>query len=318
MTTTRATVRLGTRGSALARWQTTHVQELLHAVYPQFDLQVHLIITHGDRVLDTPLPLVGGKGLFTAELEAALHSHAIDLAVHSLKDLPTTPAPGLAVGAVLDRGNPADALVSRQGYTLQTLPTGATVGTSSRRRAAQMLAQRSDLHIIDIRGNVDTRLRKALDPAGPYDAIILACAGLERLENQRLISQVLSFEHMLPAPGQGALAIQCRDEATALALLAPLNHPETALAITAERAFLEGMGGGCAVPIAAYASLAQGQLSLQGRITALDGSTQLSVSATAVLGEGAGSDMAAARHLGLTLAQTALAQGAAALLEARP
>jgi hydroxymethylbilane synthase len=175
MSEARRVLRLGTRGSALARWQTDHVADLLAAAWPGLALEVVVLHTQGDRLLDTPLPLVGGKGAFTAELEAALRRGEIDLAVHSLKDLPTAMPVGLVLGAVPARADPSDVLVSRGGYRLETLPQGATVGTSSRRRAAQLLHHRPDLRLLDVRGNVDTRLGKALDPDGPYDALLLAC-----------------------------------------------------------------------------------------------------------------------------------------------
>jgi len=302
----RPTIRLGTRGSALARWQTEHVAGLLRQAWPELIWEVALFQTQGDRVLDTPLPLIGGKGLFTAELEAALRGRAIDLAVHSLKDLPTELPLGLAVGAVPPRANVADVLVSRAGHTLDTLPYAAVVGTSSRRRAAQLLHQRPDLQISDIRGNVDTRIRKALDPAGPYDAVVLARAGIERLGRLAAVSQVLPLEVMLPAPGQGALAVQCRDEARSLALLAPIDHRPARAATLAERAFLRGLGGGCAVPIAAYAIVEADQLLLRGRVTSLDGRTQLDFTASGLAAD--------AERLGGGLAAQALAQGAAALL----
>jgi hydroxymethylbilane synthase len=308
-------VRLGTRGSALAQWQTAYARQLLRHAWPHVHTEVHTITTRGDRVVDTPLPMVGGKGLFTAELEAALRSHAIDLAVHSLKDLPTELAEGLVVGAIPRRATAADVLVSRCGYTLETLPGGATVGTSSRRRVAQILAQRRDLRIADIRGNVDTRIQKALAPGGLYDAIILAYAGLERLGHLDVVSQVLPLEQMLPAPGQGALGIQCQDEAVLLALLARIHHPETAAAVDAERAFLAGLGGGCALPIAAYARLEHDELHLQGRVLALDGSTQIDVSTTAHVGETTGCNRRIAWQAGIALAQVALEKGATVLLE---
>lgn len=309
-------IRLGTRGSLLARWQTDYVWSLLRTAWPDAAAEITVLVTRGDRVLDTPLPLVGGKGLFTAELEAALHSGAIDLAVHSLKDLPTEAPPGLAIGAIPARVNPADVLVSRAGYTLHTLPHGAAVGTSSRRRAAQLLHHRPDLRLIDIRGNLDTRIRKALDPAGPYDAIVLACAGMERLGYLDAISAVLTTDEMLPAPGQGALGIQCRAEAESCALLAPLNDHATALAVTAERAFLAGLGGGCSVPIAAFATLQGGALELRGRVSATGGAQQTDVATTIALVGTAAQQMTAARIGGEALAQVALDQGAAALLEA--
>lgn len=316
LTMTETVVRLGTRGSALACWQTAHVCELLQASYPQLSLEVQVINTHGDQVVDTPLPLVGGKGVFTAELETALKSGTIDLATHSLKDLPTEPPQGLAVGAVPRRANPADVMISRCGYTLEMLPTGATVGTSSQRRAAQLLHWRPDLHIINIRGNVDTRIRKAMDQSGPYDAIILAYAGLQRLDHLDVISEVLPLGQMLPAPGQGALGIQCRDEVAWLALLAPINHLETEVAVTAERAFLVGLGGGCSVPIASYASVEAGHLYLRGRVCTLDGSAQIDLSTTSPIAESAEHCISIAYRMGIELARTALEQGAAAILEA--
>lgn len=299
-------LRLGTRGSALARWQTDHVAGRLATAWPDLTCEVVIIRTAGDRVLDTPLPLLGGKGAFTAELEAALARGEIDLAVHSLKDLPVASPPGLTLGAVPARGEAGDALVSRAGYTLATLPAGAIVGTSSRRRAAQLRYRRPDLRIRDVRGNVDTRLRKALAADGEYDALVLAHAGLARLGRAGLITQVLPLDIMLPAPGQGALGVQCRAEEAILARLAPLDHPATRQAVAAERAFLTGLGGGCAAPIAAYGAVTGDQLHLVGRVTALDGSAQIDVR-----GVGPATDPAA---LGLRLAELALAQGAATLL----
>lgn len=299
-------VRLGTRGSALARWQTEHVAERLRATWPGLICEIQIIHTHGDRMQNAPLPLIGGKGVFTAELETALRDGAIDLAVHSLKDLPTELPDDLAIGAVLERGSAADVLISRAGYTLDTLPHGATVGTSSRRRAAQLRSLRPDLRILDLRGNVDTRLRKALDPDGPYDAIVLAHAGLERLELAAAITQVLPPDLIMPAPGQGALAVQCRAEPAMLALLAPLDHAATRQAVTAERSFLAGLGGGCAVPVAAYATVDGGELRLRGRIIAADGHRQINVALSGAADDAAG--------LGIRLARQALAQGAAGLL----
>ncbi|MEZ4706906.1 MAG: hydroxymethylbilane synthase [Caldilineaceae bacterium] len=294
---------LGTRKSQLALWQTRHVIQLLTVAWPNRHFAEQHFVTQGDRIIDKPLPQIGGKGLFTLELENALRNGEIDMAVHSLKDLPTEAPAGLTIGAIPVRENPLDALVCRGGHTLDTLPNGATVGTSSRRRAAQLLHTRPDLRIIDIRGNVDTRLRKALDPAGPYDGIVLAYAGLTRLGRDDVISQVLPAEVMLPAPGQGALGVQCRADADSMALLYPLQDAETTAAVTAERAFLAGLGGGCALPVAAYAQMRSGVLHLRGRVTAPDGSHQIDVSAP-----GAPS---AASNLGQELAAQALAQGAA-------
>ena len=292
-------LRFGTRGSKLARWQTDHVLALLGGVG-----EVDVIQTKGDRILDTPLPLIGGKGVFTAELEAALHANQIQCAVHSLKDLPTEQPLGLALGAILKRAPVGDALISRSGANLDSLPKGARIGTSSRRRGAQLLRYRPDVALLDIRGNVDTRIQKALDPDGPYDSILLAHAGLDRLGFGALITEVLPFNIMLPAPGQGAIAVQCRDEAETLAALLPLHDEATAHAVTAERAFLAALGGGCSLPIAAYGQFDADQLTLVGRVLSPDGTHCIDVS-------GSGGD---AQELGQALAQEALAQGAAELL----
>lgn len=300
-------VRLGTRASALARWQTDHVIALLQESHPRHRFESQLISTRGDRVLDTPLPLIGGKGLFTFELEHALREGEIDFAVHSLKDLPTEDAPGLVVGAMPQRANPADALVSKAGYTIDTLPKGSVIGTSSRRRAAQLLHHRPDLRIQDIRGNVETRIRKALDPDGPYTATILACAGLERLNLAEVVTQVLPFEVMLPAPGQGALAVQCRDETASLALLKPIHHTATAAAVAAERAFLAALAGGCSLPVAAHVSRHGDRLHFWGRVSAVDGTQQIEIRADGSLDEAA--------DLGRRMADEALAQGADKILQ---
>jgi len=302
------TLILGTRASALARWQTASIESLLRKAWPDLDIQTLLITTQGDRVVDTPLPLIGGKGVFTAELETALRNHEIDFAVHSLKDLPTDVPEGLTIGAVPPRANVADAFVSRSGKTLSMLPQKATIGTSSRRRAAQIRNVRPDLHMIDIRGNIDTRLNKALDAAGEYDAIVLAQAGLERLGLAHQITETLSFDVMLPAPGQGALAVQCRDDIESRKWLAPLNDLSTQMAVTAERAFLAGLGGGCSLPIAAYASIQGDVLSVSGRVIAPDGDTQIDVT---IYGA---ATLSSASVLGAELAQKALARGAADLL----
>ncbi len=300
------TIRIGTRGSALARWQTEHIAGLLRAAYADLQIEITVIMTQGDRVLDQPLPLVGGKGLFTAELEAALRSGEIDCAVHSLKDLPTEPTDGLIVGAIPDRADPRDALISRARFTLATLPQGAAVGTSSRRRAAQVLHSRPDLQMLDIRGNVDTRVRKALNPEGAYDAILLAYAGLDRLGKADVISEQLSFDAVLPAPGQGALAVQCRDNESR-DLLTLITHAPSATAVSAERAFLGALGSGCSLPVAAYAEIEDRKLHLRGRINSLSGAEQIDVEMIGGIDE--------AEAIGRELAQKALAQGAARLLE---
>jgi hydroxymethylbilane synthase len=301
------TWRLGSRGSDLALWQTNHVRELLLESWPGLKVIVKTFSTKGDQILDKPLPELGGKGLFTAEVEMALRQGACDTAVHSLKDLPVEPPDGLAMGAMPLRENPADVIISRNGYTLETLPSGATVGTSSRRRAAQLGYLRPDINSADIRGNVPTRIRKALDPDGPYDAIILAYAGLKRLGKLDVVSEILPVERFLPAPGQGALGIQCRDESASLAMLKPLSHLASQAAVDAERAFLSGLGGGCALPIAAYAYINDGQLTLHGRVTSPSGTDQIDL-------ESHGSP-SKAHQLGVDLALEAIELGAVKLLE---
>jgi hydroxymethylbilane synthase len=299
----------GTRGSALARYQTNLVEGMLRAYFPDLTTQTIIFSTKGDQELNKPLPEIGGKGLFTAELEAALRGRSIDLAVHSLKDLPTEDSAGLTIGAMLPRENPADVLVSRAGFTLDALPPGATVGTSSLRRQAQLLAHRPDLNIISLRGNVDTRLKKALDPHGPYDAIILAAAGLQRMGLAGHITQQLSFPVMLPAPGQGAIAVQCRaDDAATLEKLAQLNHPSTQQAVLAERAFLADLGGGCSIPVGALGKVDNELLHLEGMVASPTGQPLLRVTHTG--------PAANAIQVGQTLAERALLQGAREILEA--
>lgn len=308
-------VRIGTRGSQLARWQAEHVAQMLRAAYPDIQVETRVIRTRGDATLDTPLPEIGGKGVFTAEIEDALRTGEIDLAVHSLKDLPTEEPAGVVIGAVPARENVSDVLVSRFNVRLDAIPYGQTIGTSSRRRAAQILAARPDLRIIDIRGNVPTRLDKALQHEGPYGGAVLAYAGLARLRRLDAVSQVLPLELMLPAPGQGAIAIQCRDDAQSRAMVDLLDDRTTRMAVTAERAFLEGLGGGCALPIGAYGELSGHQLRLRGRVLSPDGTRQIEVAGQADLPREMAERAAAAYQLGRELAGEALSQGAAALLE---
>jgi len=292
-----------TRPSALARWQTNYVADLLRQAHPDLEIQVEVIVTQGDRVLDKPLPAIGGKGLFTAELEAALREGRVDAAVHSLKDLPVEDAPGLIIGLTPPRADIRDVLVCPAGHTLESLPAGAVVGTSSPRRQAQLLAYRPDLVIKPIRGNVDTRIRKARE--GQYDAVVLAAAGVIRLGLEDVITQYLPLDVMLPAPGQGVLGVQCRaDDERTLSLLAAVEDPAARAAAQAERAFLAGLGGGCSIPVAAYAEPVAGGLRLRGLVASPDGSRILRVEATG----------AEPRALGQSLAEEALARGAASLL----
>jgi len=297
---------IGTRASALALWQSEWVAEQLRRLYPEVQFTLKRITTKGDRLAGKPLPEIGGKGLFTVELEEQLRDGEIDLAVHSLKDLPTELPDDLVIGAIPSRADPADVLVSRHNLRLAKLPAGATVGTSSKRRAAQLLVYRPDLHILPLRGNVDTRLRKA--QSAPFDAIILAYAGLTRLGRADAITEVLPTTVMLPAPGQGALAIECRaGDNLVRSLLRPLHDAETAACVTAERAFLAGLGGGCQVPIAAYAEAHEDTLHLWGLVAGDDGRDVIRV--------GERGATASARELGLRLATQARARGAEALLE---
>ncbi len=296
-----------TRPSNLARWQTQWVIKQLQSNWTGLQCQERIFTTQGDRVLDHPLPEIGGKGLFTQELEQELLNGSVHAAVHSLKDLPVDQSPGLMIGAIPRRAEVRDVLISAKGYTLMELPFGARVGTSSLRRSAQLLAYRPDLRITSLRGNVDTRIRKAKE--GEYDAIVLAGAGLARLDLEQEITEWLSLDVMLPAPGQGALAVQCRasDDET-IRLLSALDDPSTRLATTAERAFLSGLGGGCAIPVAAYATTRATQfetaVELKGLVASLDGRRIIRVSGTGI----------DPRSLGLLMAQQALEQGAKDIL----
>ena len=295
-----------TRPSALARWQTARVIQLLQAAHPGLECSEYVITTTGDRVLDCPLPEIGGKGLFTSELEDALRSSKVHAAVHSLKDLPVEDTPGIVVAAIPEREVAHDVLVSADGSTISNLPEGARVGTCSLRRTAQLLARRPDLTILPLRGNVDTRVKKVLN--GEYDAIVLAQAGLTRLGLQAHISEVFPLEVMLPAPGQGALAVQCRaDDAETIELLAAIHDPLTEAAVGAERAFLSSLGGGCSLPVAAFAEKNNGQIILTGAVISADGKQAIRLSAV-------DKDP---NELGERLAQLVLERGAAELLEAK-
>lgn len=299
-----------TRPSALARWQTQWVIQALQSIHPHLECEAKVITTRGDKTLDRPLPEIGGKGLFTQELESELLNGNSHCAVHSLKDLPVENPTGLTVGCIPARADGRDTLISANGYTLATLPAHASVGTSSLRRAAQILALRPDIRTHSLRGNVDTRLRKALD--GHFDAIVLAGAGLSRLGLDHHVTEWLPLDVMLPAPGQGALAVQCRaDDHSTLRLLAALDDDSTRQAVTGERAFLSGLGGGCAVPVAAYAEI-EDQTSQAIRLTGLviseDGRQ-----AVKVMGEGR-----EALQLGNELAHQALQQGADEILKLIP
>jgi len=296
---------VGTRPSALARQQTEMVINRLRTAWPGLTCRVVTLTTEGDRALDRPLPEIGGKGLFTEAIEAALRAGEIDLAVHSLKDLPTEESPGLVIGAVTPREDARDVLISRHGCPLERLPVGARVGTSSLRRSAQVLALRPDVTVLPLRGNVDTRLRKAATP--DYDAIILAAAGVIRLGRAAEVTQWLPFEVMLPAPGQGALAVQVRaDDQALLARLAPIHDLPTWAAVTAERAFLAALGAGCSAPVAAWGRLKDKRLVLDGLVATADGRQVVRVAAQG--------DPADPTALGARLAKQARAAGADRIL----
>jgi hydroxymethylbilane synthase len=298
---------VGARGSALSRAQSQRIIDRLAARFPERRFTLEVVATAGDRAPETPLAALGeGEGVFVKELEAALLDGRIDLAVHSLKDLPLAVPAGLELAAVTARDDVRDALVSRTGAGLAMLPAGARIGTSSLRRRSQLLRARSDLAMVDFRGNVDTRLRKL--EQGQVDAIVIAACGLIRLGLEARITEFLDLDVMLPEPGQGALAVQARagDEAT-LELVRPLNDASARACVEAERGFLGALGGGCRVPIAAYADLSARQLSLVGAVIAANGSRQLRGQQ-----EGAAADPAA---VGRALADRLIADGALDLLK---
>lgn len=300
-------LRIATRQSPLALWQAHYVQERLTACHPGLRVELVPMVTRGDVILDTPLAKVGGKGLFVKELERAIIEQRADIAVHSMKDVPVEFPQGLGLAAICEREDPRDAFVAHHGITLDTLPEGSIVGTSSLRRQCQLAACRPDLIIRSLRGNVGTRLSK-LD-SGEYDAIILAAAGLKRLGLAERIGQFLPPEQLLPAVGQGAVGIECRlDDDQTQSLLAPLNHHDTAIRVTAERAMNIRLEGGCQVPIGSYAELIDGELWLRALVGAPDGS-QL------IRGERRGAPEEA-EHLGISLAEELLAKGAREILSA--
>ena len=303
----RTTLRIGTRASLLAVTQSTWVKTRIEQAHPQVRVELVQITTKGDRILDVPLAKVGGKGLFVKEIEDALLDGTADLAVHSMKDVPTELPEGLFIGIVPARETPLDAYISNRFATLEALPVGARVGTSSLRRKSQLAAVRPDLTILDLRGNVDTRLRK-LDE-GQYEAIILAGAGLNRLGLQGRITAELDPTLMLPAIGQGALGIELRrDDTQLLADLQFLHDPRTATAVAAERAFLLRLEGGCQVPIGAHAVVDGETVHLTGLIASVDGRQLLRDTLTAPAAE--------APALGTRLAERLLARGGKAILDA--
>ncbi|MGB5292566.1 MAG: hydroxymethylbilane synthase [Lysobacterales bacterium] len=301
------TLRIATRKSALALWQANHVRDLLLQAHPGIEIELVKIVTQGDRILDRPLAEIGGKGLFLKELERAMLDGEADLAVHSMKDVPASMADGLVLDAVLPRANPYDALVSRGNRLLADLPAGSRVGTSSLRRKSQLLALRPDLVVNDLRGNVDTRLRK-LDE-GQYDAIILACAGLERLGLGERITETLQMPDWLPASTQGIIGLQCRqqDEHTR-DLIKPLADIDTMVVANAERAVARVLEATCQVPLAVHAVLKGGTVHLKSIVSTTDGKESIQAS-----GEAPASDAVA---LGEQVAADLIKNGAEKIIAA--
>lgn len=301
----KANLIIGTRQSLLALWQSNYIASLLRKQYPDCQVTLKKIVTKGDRILDVPLAQIGGKGLFTKEIETELLDGTVDLAVHSLKDMPTVLPEGLCLTAITTRANVGDAFVSNKYASFSELPQGAVLGTSSLRRKAQLLAVRPDLKIVDLRGNVDTRLRK-LDE-GQMDAIILAAAGLERLGHADRIREIIPTTVCLPAVGQGALAIECRsDNKEVRDMLAFLNDLPTKQATDAERAFLGLIEGGCQVPIGVHAEVENDNVKIEAVIASLDGSKVLRNNITG--------PAVNAADLGRKLGQQMLAEGGEQIL----
>jgi hydroxymethylbilane synthase len=302
---------IGTRGSPLAVWQANHVADRLRTAFPGLVVTLETIRTTGDKILDVPLAQVGGKALFVKEIEEALLEHRVDLAVHSMKDVPTDLPTGLDIVAIPEREDPCDVLISRTGTRFTDLPMGARVGTSSLRRQAQLLHHRADLSIISLRGNLDTRLRK-LGTEG-LDAIVLAAAGVKRLGWTDRITEFLSPDICLPAIGQGALGIEGRvasrgEDSRATQVGAALDHGNTRAAVLAERAFLRRLEGGCQVPFAAHATISKDRLRVRGLVATPDGKRVIAGEQQGCLHE--------AQTVGIALAEDLLTRGAGEILRA--
>jgi len=300
------TIRIGTRGSKLALWQANWVKDTICLGFPEIKVSIITIKTTGDMIVDRPLAMVGGKGLFVKEIEKALMESSIDIAVHSMKDMPGELPDSLVIGAIPKRENPFDVLISRGNLTLKELPSGARVGTSSLRRASQIKHVRPDLEISSIRGNLDTRLKKLA--SGEFDATLLAAAGLIRLGMEDVISEYMDEEVMLPAVGQGALCIQSRKEDRSMdPILALLNHPDTNTVVRGERAFLRRLEGSCHIPVACFGRLENGQVILTGVVASENGETMVKEVVT-----GKPEDVV---KTGMDLAEILLARGADKILE---
>ena len=297
---------IGTRGSALALAQTEWTKSRILARFPGAEISLKIIKTSADRDQTSSIRSGSSVGVFVKELEQALTNREIDIAVHSMKDVPTRTPEGLTIVAIPEREDPRDALIANNGKRLSELPPGSVIGTGSVRRQAQILALRPDINVKDLRGNVDTRLKKLHD--GLYDAIILACAGLNRLGYQHHITEPLAFEQMLPAPGQGAIAIETRsDDTGAQQAVAFLNNQHTAITVTAERAFLQRMGGGCNVPVAVHARIKGNLIEIEGLVASADGKR--------IIREFARQDLESANIMAIDLADRILNQGGREILE---
>lgn len=309
---------IGTRGSKLALWQAQWVKSELERLHTGLKIELSIIKTTGDKILDVPLAMVGGKGLFVKEIEEALLNKSADIAVHSIKDVPVINTPGLILPVICERHIPNDALILRKSQILskdafKNLPKGAVIGTSSLRRSSQILNIRPDIKIIQLRGNVDTRLRK-LDQ-GDYDAIILAGAGLSRLGLSGRITELLSFDISLPAIGQGAIGIECRDgDKDIMELIAPLNHYGSAICVNTERAFLRRLEGGCQIPIAAHAVLGVSDPFSSSQIVSIDGLVG-SVDGRTIIREQGRGDVSEHEKIGTSLAEKLLDKGAGEILD---
>ncbi len=297
----RPTLRIGTRGSGLALWQARHVESLVSQTHPDINSEIIVIKTTGDKNLESPLSEIGGKGVFVKEIEEALLGERIDIAVHSLKDVPAVLPKGLTLGAFIERHDPRDALITRSGLKLAELPDGSRVGTGSLRRASQILHIHPVLTISPIRGNVDTRLRK-LTEGDEYDAIVLALAGIERMGFKDEVTEVISEKTMVPAPGQGIVAIESRESDTGTnEVLRSINHTETALQALAERAFLKRLSGDCNVPMGCRAVISGNEIHITGVLAKPDGS--------ALLKESVSGETDSAEILGERLAESILQSG---------
>jgi len=300
------TIKIGTRGSKLALWQANWVKSTLEAARPNLTVELVPIKTKGDKILDVPLAKVGGKGLFVKEIEDALIKGDIDIAVHSMKDMPSEIPAGLGIGAICERETPNDVLISKNGHPLKALKPGAIIGTSSLRRASQLRHVRPDIVILPLRGNIDTRIRK-LDTEN-MDAIVLAAAGVKRLDLEDRITEYLDENVMLPAVGQGALCIEIREGDPEIEpIVAALNHPDTRAVVTGERAFLHRLEGGCQVPIAAHGKIWDKNFVLSGLVATIDGTT--------LIKDTLSGPVESSESIGVDLAERLLSMGAKEILE---